>query len=142
MIRFHVNGTPIAQPRPRRSNKGVVYTPSKNGIKGWKKLIVLEALMNIKKTIQGPVWLSLEFHLPRPKSHFGTGRNADNIRRTAQVSHTQTPDLDNLIKAVMDALTRARVWEDDSQVMELHCSKHWARKTDSGVIIRVSESQE
>lgn len=34
------------------------------------------------------------------------------------------PDLDKLLRAVWDALTRARVWEDDSRVIEII----WAEK--------------
>lgn len=140
MIKYHVQGTPVAQPRPRHNLRSGVYTPKKCGIKGWKKLIILETHLNIKETIRGPVRLELMFYMPRPKSHFGEGRNATRIKDSSPVYHTQTPDLDNLAKAVMDALTTARVWIDDSQVMILNCSKYWAIHTEPGVKISISEA--
>ena len=37
-------------------------------------------------------------------------------------------DLDNLLKALQDALTHAGVWLDDSQITELHIEKGEIRK--------------
>ena len=36
------------------------------------------------------------------------------------------PDIDNLDKAILDALTTAGIWEDDSQIIELHSTKRFA----------------
>jgi Holliday junction resolvase RusA-like endonuclease len=37
-------------------------------------------------------------------------------------------DLDNLAKGVLDPLTHAGVWRDDSQIVDLHLRKHFTRK--------------
>lgn len=37
--------------------------------------------------------------------------------------HTDTPDLDNLAKQLLDGMTRMRFWHDDRQVARLVCEK-------------------
>ena len=67
------------------------------------------------RTWTGPVSLSLTFTLPRPKSHAGRG----------PLLHTQRPDVDKLTRLVCDALTLAKVYQDDSQVTVLTAEKRW-----------------
>ena len=43
----------------------------------------------------------------------------------AYIPHTTRPDLDNLEKGLLDALTRLRFWEDDSQVAQKKTVKAW-----------------
>ena len=47
-------------------------------------------------------------------------------------------DLDNTLKAVLDALVHAGVLQDDSQVAELHAVRREARRP-GGVLVRVEE---
>lgn len=67
--------------------------------------------------------VAMAFRLARPKAHYGTGRNAGKLKPWARsLRHVSTPDLDNLIKAALDALgdwdgCPALVWCDDSQVV-------------------------
>jgi Holliday junction resolvase RusA-like endonuclease len=69
----------------------------------------------------------MQFFFTRPKSHF-TSKGAPNPR--APVSHTKRPDIDNLVKAVMDAVTDTELfWFDDSQVVELLVSKSWSMES-------------
>ena len=43
-------------------------------------------------------------------------------------------DIDNRIKPILDALTRAGVWQDDSLVIELHVSKRSTLKRGRAII--------
>ena len=56
--------------------------------------------------LDGPVIVTVDFYLPRPKSHYGTGRNAGALKPSAPAEHLTMPDLDKLTRAVGDALTR------------------------------------
>ena len=47
-------------------------------------------------------------------------------------------DIDNLLKAILDALVHAGVLRDDSQVAELHAVRREARRP-GGVLVRVEE---
>ena len=50
------------------------------------------------------------------------------------------PDIDNLAKMMLDAMTRAGYWEDDNQVASLLVAKcTYANPSDDIIIVRVSE---
>lgn len=66
--------------------------------------------------LKGPVKLSITFVVPRPKSHFGTGRNSHKLKPSAPPYPTTKPDLTKLVRAVEDAMKRM-AWFDDSQVV-------------------------
>jgi len=67
------------------------------------------------------------FYMPRPKMHYGTGRNKDIIKdRYANIFHIKKPDIDNLSKLAMDALTGV-IWTDDSIVCKGFTEKVYAR---------------
>lgn len=45
-----------------------------------------------------------------------------------EIPHDRRPDLDNLCKGLIDALTTAQVWKDDGQIASLDASKWWGPK--------------
>jgi Holliday junction resolvase RusA-like endonuclease len=55
------------------------------------------------------------FVFPRPKSHYGTGRNAGTLKPGAPLYHASRPDRDKLERAINDALKIAGIFKDDSQ---------------------------
>lgn len=73
-----------------------------------------------------PVRLVVEFVFPRPKSHFGTGRNAHLVKASAaRFPAKNLGDLDNLTKLVKDALNGI-AYDDDSQIVQMLAAKRWA----------------
>lgn len=128
---FFVPGIPKAQPRPRAFAKRVgggrfearVYDPST--AEGWKSLIATEAKKHIPETpFEGPVAMRMVFYLPRPKDHF---RKNGDLKETAPGYMLSKPDLDNLEKAVKDALTLLGFWKDDKQVIFVTKKKTYAK---------------
>jgi Holliday junction resolvase RusA-like endonuclease len=110
-----VPGIPKAQPRPRMTRAGHAYNPET--AKGWKRAIQAAFLPHCGKTLDEPVRLEVWFYMPRPKS----------IKKTTDfVPHTKKPDGDNLLKAVMDALTDIKIWRDDSLVFYHAVTKCYA----------------
>lgn len=109
MIQFEVLGEPKALKR-HRMGKGFNYDPSKNDKNDF--------LWQVKKNapslpLDQPIYLKLTFKFPRPKSHYGTGKNSNVLKPNAPIYHTARPDIDNLIKFVCDALNTI-YWRDDS----------------------------
>jgi len=88
-----------------------------------------------REILSGPVKLSLCFNLPRPKNHYGTGKNIYVLKHSAPFFHTKTPDITKLIRAVEDALTGV-VWRDDSQVYAQNTIKLYADGR-SGVMVTI-----
>jgi Holliday junction resolvase RusA-like endonuclease len=94
-----------AKVKPWRDVVAWSTVAARNRIRGWRPLL-------------GPVALSLTFTMPRPRSHFGTGRNAAVVRPSAPERPDVTPDLDKLVRATQDALKFGGAFKDDAQVVE------------------------
>lgn len=143
LVSFFVAGEPIAQPRPKFSRAGGfvrAYTPDKF-VGPWKKLIAWRSKEEgvAMRRIDAPVLLELEFVMPRPLSHFGTGKNAGTLKASAPMFHTIKPDGDNLTKAVMDALSDCGVWRDDSLVYYYSAAKRYAAPGErAGCLVEIS----
>lgn len=74
--------------------------------------------------LTGPISLTVAFYFARPKSHYGTGRNAGVLKESAPERYTQKPDTDKLIRTIGDCLTGI-VIRDDCQICVLHATKMW-----------------
>lgn len=87
-----------------------------------------------------PVYVNRSYTFPRPKEHYGTGRNAGLLRPKFAdvVKHTVKPDLDKLDRAVFDALTRAGVVADDGQIAGgFHTKEYLTHPRQPGVLLTV-----
>lgn len=71
-----------------------------------------------------PVSVRIYFLMPRPKT-------------VTRDMPTVPPDLDKLCRAVMDALTDAGLWHDDSQVIDLGATKIYSAGSEIGAHIIV-----
>ena len=65
--------------------------------------------------IDAPVWVRLRVYVPRPRSHYGTGKNADKLKETAPFHPCTGKDLDKIQRAVGDAGTGIW-WRDDNRI--------------------------
>ena len=76
--------------------------------------------------ITGPIEVELTFCFERPASHYGTGKNADRIKGSSPRFHTKAPDVDKLVRLVLDAMENAGIVANDSQVVQVTAQKEWA----------------
>lgn len=120
MISFFVAGVPV----PKGSAKAFMRKGMKHPVviqdnadkqKPWASAIGYAAQQEVSGVINGPVGIGVSFVMPRPLSHFGTGKNAGMLKATAPKYHTSKPDFDKLLRCVKDALTGI-AWKDDAQV--------------------------
>lgn len=121
---------PVAQPRPRATvvaGRPRIYNP--NTTKDYKQQILNLFVQVPGRIPEGvPVRVIIEYFFSRPKS---LQRKKDS---DGTVLHTKKPDLDNLNKAVLDAISAAGFWHDDRQVVDLRSRKFYTAKGDSPMV--------
>jgi crossover junction endodeoxyribonuclease RusA len=135
---FRVHGIPKPQPRPRATIRGRhagVYDPGTAN--EWRAAVAAAGSKHQPAgPLEGPLLVGMRFYLPRPKRLM---RKCDPDTR---LRHTAKPDVDNLAKAVLDALTAAGWWADDSQVCSLTIEKWYTNKIGGpGCCVYVSQMQ-
>ncbi|MFF3884110.1 RusA family crossover junction endodeoxyribonuclease [Streptomyces sp. NPDC001914] len=150
---FHitVHGTPGPQGSKTRNAAGALYESSAK-VKPWREAVKSAALDVLSYDIcwsplREAVRLEVVFTLPRPKSHFGTGRNAGQVKPSAPQyptgkPDTDKPDTDKLLRSTQDALKDAGVLVDDSVVTDTAAEKRYVLTGDDtlshpGAVIRI-----
>lgn len=126
-MRIEVRGIPAPQGSKRHVGGGRMIEMSK-AVGPWREAVRAETqrVLDGEAPLAGPVLVSVRFWLPRPRSHYRTGRNAHLLRDSAPRRPSGTPDVDKLARAVLDGLTAGGAFADDGQVVRLFASKHYA----------------
>jgi Holliday junction resolvase RusA-like endonuclease len=142
-LRFFAPGLP----QPGGSKKGfvvngravIVEDCKRSG--SWKDRVAHFALRSGKfpAPLQGPLCVTFEFVMPRPKGHMGSGRNAAIVKASAPKYPTGKPDTTKLIRSSEDAL-KGICWGDDSQIVMQHGSKRYGNRP--GVYITVQRMED
>lgn len=104
--KLRVELAPVPASRPRVSKWGTYYTGT---YKRWIKDAEV-AIPEAEVTHQGNLSVTLDLVAVRPPT-----TKRDNPRG----------DIDNYIKAVLDALTKKHYWNDDDQIVHLYAHKRW-----------------
>lgn len=115
MIAFMIPGNPptvTAQQKGQNRHTGQYYKPPELR-DAEQKYLAYAAQHRPPAPILGPVELHVVF------GYQTTGKHTHGEPKTTK------PDTDNAIKAVKDALTKARYWKDDAQVAVEVVSKIW-----------------
>ena len=71
-----------------------------------------------------PIEVNLVFGMPIPKS---TAKSRKAAMLEGIIKHTKKPDVDNLQKAVLDALNKI-AWGDDSQIVRITAKKEYTNE--------------
>jgi Holliday junction resolvase RusA-like endonuclease len=130
-VTFTVAGDPVPQPRPRVSTAGGfarAYVPKGHAIHGYRQAVALAARAAGVREATGPVSVIVDAVFARPKSHM----NKSGVK--AKAPTLPRPDVDNLGKAVLDALQE--VMGDDTNVGRLIVEKSWG--TEGRTTVRIS----
>ena len=128
MTTFFVPGIPA----PGGSKKAFVIPHTNRAVvveagvrnKEWRSAVALAASDHFTEPLRTAVVLRCEFVFPRPKSHYGSGKNASTLKQSAPSFHVSKPDTTKLLRSTEDAL-KAIAWVDDSQVVNQIATKRY-----------------
>lgn len=117
--------TPKGRPRFKvKYNRVLTFTPPKT--KQFEQSIAYyyQGAANGYKFPRGvPITVTIEFGMRMPAS---TSKKRKEAMLRGEIQHTIKPDVDNLVKAVLDGLNDV-AWYDDAQITELHVSKRYVQ---------------
>jgi Holliday junction resolvase RusA-like endonuclease len=121
-IKFEVAG----QPQPQGSKNGylrggrIVLVESSKNLKPYRLSVAHSAQLAAKRLgwsvidDDRPIWVTIRFGMTRGKT----------VKR---LHPTVKPDLDKLVRAVLDGITQSKaIWKDDAQVCQLITEKHYS----------------
>lgn len=137
-LRFYVAGKPEPQGSKRamrhNGNGPIIMLDDNPRTKVWRATVRDAALREMREsgweTTESAVQVIATFYMDRPKGHYGTGRNAHHVKASSPTWPTTKPDTDKLARALLDALTAAGVYRDDSQVTTLLVTKCYAENVE------------
>jgi len=136
-LEMEVRGVPVPQGSMRAfviGGKARLTHNKAKELNDWRSTVQFTAQRHVEKedwTMTKNDWfeLGVHFRIPRPASVSVKKRPRPNVN----------PDIDKLLRAVLDSLTGV-VYLDDSQVVSVHVSKEYANEAQFiGAVIRVDQ---
>lgn len=136
-VSFTIPGQPEFQGSKRFVGRGIMIEDNKR-LKSWR----LDAIVAAQQAAvgwqfdRGALVVTVTFQYSRPKSHYGSGRNANRLKPLAPHYKASMPDLDKLQRALGDALTQSGVIVDDALVAYWIAKKVYGPVSETRVQVR------
>lgn len=131
---FEVPGKVIGKGRPRLNTySGIVYTPTKT--KDYETLVEQYFLLKYPKfkVFEGRVKVSIIAYFAIPKA---TKKSDINEMLDNNISPTKKPDIDNIVKVVLDSMNKF-AFKDDNQITKLEVEKKYS--IEDKIYIKIEE---
>ena len=131
---FEVPGKVIGRGRPRlNSYTGAVYTPTRT--KDYESLVEQYFLLKYPrfKILEGRIKVNIIAYFSIPKT---TKKSEINEMLDNNISPTKKPDIDNIVKVVLDSMNKF-AFRDDNQITKLEVEKKYA--LEDKVYVKIEE---
>ena len=131
---FEVPGKVVGKGRPRLNTyTGIVYTPTKT--KDYETLVEQYFLLKYPKfkIIEGRLKVSIIAYFSIPKA---TKKSDINKMLDNNISPTKKPDIDNIVKVVLDSMNKF-AFKDDNQITKIEVEKKYA--LEDKIYIKIEE---
>lgn len=122
MIEFRADGVPVPQGSMKVINGRVLHSQG-SALAVWRSTVAFAAKIAGAKITDEPVEMTMVFIMPKPKT----------VKRDLP---TVPPDLDKLVRGVLDALTHV-CYSDDAQVVSINAHKVYGATP--GVEVRLTQ---
>jgi Holliday junction resolvase RusA-like endonuclease len=134
-IMFTIYGEPVPKGRPRFSTRGkfpVAYTPEKTKNYESDVGMMAKAAMGASQPLEGALeaFIYVTFSVPASYS-----KKRTEACLSGQEKHTKKPDLDNVVKSVIDGMDKI-VFENDSQFTSIHATKVYGEVAKVEVLVK------
>ena len=133
-IRLEIPGIPTGKERPSFTKRGHAYTPKKT--KEYEGRVAAAFYNSREKAFQKgtPIVVDVIAKMPIPKSTSKKKR----LEMLAREKMLKKPDIDNIVKAVLDGLS-GLAFPDDNQVWKIYAYKIYAEEPSTTVLISGDE---
>ncbi len=134
LVECTLPGDPHPKGRPRASLRGGnVHMRTPAATKAWEaKAAWLLRSASVGVALSGPVRLYVDAIKSRPS---GGGYPSRQMDPEGLCWRARKPDLDNVVKAVADALEKAGIIRNDSQIADVQCRSLWAPRGAAGCVV-------
>lgn len=131
---FEVPSKIIGKGRPRlNSYTGQVYTPTRT--KDYEQLVQQYFMIKYPgyKTLEGRIKVTITAFFEIPKS---TNKTLKNQMLENKISPTKKPDIDNIVKIILDAMNKM-AFKDDTQITKIEVEKIYNEQ--EKIFVRIEE---
>lgn len=128
-VKLYINSAPIPQKR-HRHNGNKTYDPLAGVKKAYKNVIQVQMnqfLEHSEHMLCGPIHVTINFFMPLP--------NSKSSRKTKGLYHIQKPDIDNLLKFILDTMSGV-VYADDAYIFKIESTKFYSTQPRTEIILR------
>lgn len=135
VLTMRAYGVPVPQGSKRFLGNGRMVESSQTTLRPWRLAMTDAATTGNpgREPLRGPVAVKATFTFPRPASHHVASDRGRSVKGNAPNYHVARPDADKVVRALLDSLTDAAWWSDDSQVAMLEVRKVYGLWEESGV---------
>jgi len=134
-IMFTVYGDPVAKGRPRFAKRGnfvQTYTPEKTKTYESEVAMMAKAAMGASEALEGALEAFIYVTFAVPDSY---SKKRSEACLSGLEKHTKKPDLDNVVKSVVDGMDKI-VFLNDSQITSIHATKVYGEIAKVEVMVR------
>ena len=138
---YSLNYIPVPKGRPRVTKSGIAFTPTKTRRAEQDLAVLISSDLQGRTPIDNPIRLEMDIYMPRPKGHYGTGKNEGNLKKSAPRFPDRKPDIDNIFKLFTDA-AEGLLWTNDSRIVQMDVKLWYADERAPGYDVSVLEWRE